>query len=98
MKIWKDQWIDSPLSNKIQSLVSCLLANANVFDLIDKQHKRWNTSLIQQILSPNEVKPITVILISYVERLDKLFWFRSKDGHFTVRSAYHFQHSLSLSS
>lgn len=94
VNIWKDKSIESTLSNQIQSPISHLHLNST--DLMDKQNHCWSTALIQEIFSPNEVQAILAIPISPIERPDKLVWFHSNDGHFTVRSAYHLQHAISL--
>lgn len=86
------------MSNKIQSPICYLNEDAIASKLIDKHNQCWNTALIQEIFSPNEVKAITVIPISIVEKSDKLVWFLSKYGHFTIQSAYYIQHFISLSS
>lgn len=64
VKIWKDQWISSPLSNKIQSPIKLSNTDANVPELIDKANHCWKTDLIHHLFSPIEVKVITAIPIS----------------------------------
>lgn len=65
---------------------------------MDKHNHYWNTALLQEMFSPNEVQAILAMPINSVERPDKLVWFHSNDVHFTVRSAYHLQHAMSLNS
>lgn len=71
---------------------------ANVAELIDKTNHCWKADLIQQLFSPNEVKVITAIPISIVEKADKQVWFHTRNRQFTFRNSYHFQHSISLTS
>lgn len=71
---------------------------AFVHKLIDDQNHCWKLNLLQQIFFPAEIHAITTIPISSVAREDKLVQSPTKNGLFSVRSAYHLQHSLSLNS
>lgn len=54
--------------------------------------------MLQQIFSPTKIHAIIAIPVSNDAREDKLVWSPTKNGLFSVHSAYHLQHALSLSS
>jgi hypothetical protein len=60
-----------------------------VSSLIDKNLKQWNNALITSIFLLEEVSAITNISLSLFLPRDRLIWRCTKNGDFTVRSAYH---------
>lgn len=81
-KSWKDKWIHGPLSKNIQSPISRLNEDAPVAILIDVANHWWKRDLINQILSPDEVKAITAIPLSIIGREYKQVWFPAKKWSF----------------
>lgn len=69
--IWKDKWIQSPMSNSSQSPISQLDVDARVTGHIDDTNHYWKRDLITQTFSLDEVKVITAIPISIIGREDK---------------------------
>lgn len=98
VKIWKDKWIQRPTSYCIQSPISLLDENARIVELIDINNHYWKSDLINQIFNPEEVRAIYAIPLSFINRDDKLAWYPTKTGLFSVKNAYHLHHSLILSS
>lgn len=95
-KIWKDKWINSPISNSIQSPNQLLAKNTLVAKLIDHEAHYWKQDLIHQIFSSEEVRAINAILLSIIDKEDLLVWSPVKNGLFLVKSVYHFHHFTSI--
>jgi ribosomal protein L37AE/L43A len=66
-----------------------LLENSLVSALIDWDTKKWNRSLIEQYFLEEEREIILNIPLSPLLPKDKLIWRCTKNGDFSVRSAYH---------
>ncbi|XP_042954620.1 uncharacterized protein LOC122291035 [Carya illinoinensis] len=89
IKIWKDKWLPSPSTFKVQSPVRILNAEATVAELINPDTRQWNLNLIHAIFSEPEAKVISKMTISQCGSQDVQTWRCSENGKFTVRSAYH---------
>lgn len=74
--------------SRIQSPVSILPSNARVSALIDHSNGGWNVSLINSVFSQQEADSICSIPLSPFSPPDRMIWAASKQGSFTVRSAY----------
>lgn len=98
VKIWKDKWLQRSTSYYIQSPISQLHEEARVADLVDHTNHSWKSDLINQLFIPDDVKVISTIPLSIIDRDDKLVWFIAKNGLFSIKSAYHFYHSMFISS
>ncbi|KAJ4982235.1 hypothetical protein NE237_033072 [Protea cynaroides] len=60
-----------------------------VSDLIDSSNKQWNQYLLKSIFSPMEVSVVLNIQLSLYPKEDKIIWGGTKNGIFSVHSAYH---------
>lgn len=89
VKIWGDRWIPSPWSYAIQTPNRNFNKEANVCSLIDEATNWWNFPLIQELFSREESAIICNIPICPQRQQDKLVWVGTKNGVFTIRSAYH---------
>ncbi|XP_042964722.1 uncharacterized protein LOC122298944 [Carya illinoinensis] len=89
VRIWKDKWIPRPTSYKVQSTVRVLDESSKVSCLIDQHRVEWNKALLQDVFDPEEIEVISRIPISITNANDKLTWRCTKDGSFSVKSAYH---------
>jgi ribonuclease HI len=89
VKVWTDRWLPTPGSHKVQSPVHILLADASVSALLDLETNWWKTDLIFNIFSVDEAKAICSMPVCPRTRQDKLVWMGTKQGNFTVSSAYH---------
>lgn len=90
IKIWKDRWIPSPTTFAIQSLIVILDSEARVSMLIDEETKWWNQVLVRTIFRRKEADLICSLANCPRLQSDWLVWARSKNGDFSIRSAYHF--------
>jgi len=58
-------------------------------ELIDYRHGVWKREIISEIFVPKEAQVIENIPPSPCLPPDRLIWKETKDGQFSVRSAYH---------
>jgi hypothetical protein len=89
IKILGDKWLPSPTSHTIQSPVHILNSEAKVWELIDQDTNWWNISLIKEIFMEEEVEMICGLAICPGTQQDRAVSAGSKNGLFSVRSAYH---------
>jgi hypothetical protein len=54
IRIWKDRWLNSPTTYRVQSPPKLLADNATVNHLIDANTKWWDMTLLEQIFSREE--------------------------------------------
>ena len=62
--------------------------DARVVELIHGSPPAWNTNKIQQMFLPYDANAILKIPLSARTQDDKLFWFETRDGKYSVRSGY----------
>ena len=86
--IWKDKWVPSPLTYKVESPVSSLLEDSRVATLINEVDGTWKNELVQQVFLPHEADLICSIVLSANLTVDKQVWALMHNGIFSVRSAY----------
>lgn len=88
INIWKDPWIP-----KMPHFLAPLpyprdLSRQRVRDLMDEDGTRWDSSALAATFPPHIVNSIMAIPISSSNQSDCIRWMFSKDGQFTVKSAY----------
>lgn len=59
IKIWKDQWLLTPSTYKVQSPMSTLTDDATMKTLMVEGPGQWNQDLLNQIFNPSEVQAIS---------------------------------------
>lgn len=89
VNIWHKRWLPSPSSYKVQYQVREGCEGWRVSNLIDQSRGVWNISLLRDLFVPEEVDVISRIPLSMSNAPNRLIWRSSKDGKFTVTSAYH---------
>ncbi|KAF5449709.1 hypothetical protein F2P56_030126 [Juglans regia] len=89
VSLWRDKWIPQPTTFKVQTPLDQRHAHWKVSNLIDEHSKTWNLSVLRSICTEEDISNICKIPISWCGNPDKLIWRCSKDGMFTVKSAYH---------
>jgi hypothetical protein len=78
----------------VQSPIRILEQEARVGELIDVEKKWWNIPLIEDIFMKEEVEVICNMPICLGGRPDRMVWAGTKNGAFTMRSAYHLAQSM----
>jgi hypothetical protein len=87
--IWNEQWLPTPTYFLVQSPPRVISADSAVSTLIDSDLRGWNTRLINAIFSLEEAKVIAAIPLSPTLLSDRIVWRGTKNGVFSVQSAYH---------
>ena len=85
-RIWEDAWLLEGKEGKVESPKPPGCKVTKVSELIS--NFRWKSTLIFRIFSSQEAGNILKIPISLTSRPDCYFWSHSKNGQYTVRSAY----------
>ncbi|KAF5447221.1 hypothetical protein F2P56_032789 [Juglans regia] len=93
-KIWNCRWLPRPSSYMVQTPIQVLNAEARVVELINEETKQWNRGLVVFVLGNEAAEVVHKIPISVTRARDRLIWMGTKDGQFTVKSAYHKQKEL----
>lgn len=88
IRIWKDQWLPTQTTFKVQSSIRNLSPIACV-ELLNTEGTKWITSLVMKTFWKEEVEVILSIPISQREGGDKFIWGHDKKETFIVNSAYH---------
>jgi hypothetical protein len=91
IRIWGDRWIPNPTTYMIQSPRRVLGRQARVSELIDQDTRQWKGNLVSEIFLEEEAKVTKSLPISSITTKDKLIWRCTKNGIFSVRSAYHLE-------
>ena len=89
IQIWKDRWLPRPTTLKIVSHSDRLLEDTIVDYLIDNNRRTWKQDILQELFWPDEIELIKSIPIGDTHNKDKFMWHFTKNGFFSVRSAYH---------
>jgi hypothetical protein len=85
--IWRDAWIPHGANRKIITHRRGHLLS-KVSDLIDPVTNCWDEDLVRQTLWPIDAQRVLAIPISMHNMSDFIAWSYTKNGLFTVRSAY----------
>jgi hypothetical protein len=80
IQIWRDKWLPTPTTYKIQSVPIPQLEDSWVAMLINKDTKMWDLSLLHELFQPKEVKVIANMPISPFLPPDLLIWQGTKNS------------------
>jgi hypothetical protein len=89
IKIWEDPWIPRPRAHPASSLVTILDNHSTISELLDVNTNWWNTNLVQEIFNQEEPRLICSLSACPRNGSDLLAWEHTKNGAFTIKSAYH---------
>ena len=88
VRIHHANWI--PRSNSMKPLGQVYMPGVTrVTHLLSHDGKSWNMGRLQAMFTPDDVHDIQQIAVGGPGRSDYLAWNYTKDGCFTVKSAYH---------
>jgi len=91
IRVWKDRWLSSYHSNKVQAPINLLHKDATVSELINPEINWWNIPVVEHIFPQEVADQICGMAISPRTNQDKLIWAATSTGVFSVSSAYHLQ-------
>jgi hypothetical protein len=96
--IWRDPWLPTKGSFMVRSDPQGSHPVESVSDLILADSQRWNVELIKEVFSEWEANVIVSIPLPPRQRVDHLFWDDTKNGLFSVKSAYylHLRHRAAV--
>jgi hypothetical protein len=89
VRVWGEKWVPIPSSFSIKTPKPAHLENMTVSNLINMNTHQCDKSLISSIFLPKDAAAILSIPLSPFLPQDQLLWRCTKNGMFTVRSAYH---------
>ncbi|KAL0284767.1 UNVERIFIED_CONTAM: putative mitochondrial protein [Sesamum calycinum] len=89
VNIWEDPWIPRTPSFRVITPQPLNILASQVSELIDADLRVWNESLVNSLFSPEDRDLILQIPLRLVGSTDLLVWHYSRNGLFSVRSAYH---------
>ncbi|KAK6130463.1 hypothetical protein DH2020_035801 [Rehmannia glutinosa] len=88
-RVWGDRWIPKAPYYLRSPAPSSHPQTMKVCDLIDTENNRWKVDLITHLFQENEANLILSIPLHNSDRIDTWYWAHSKNGKFSVKSAYH---------
>jgi hypothetical protein len=88
-KIWRDCWLPTPHTFKVQICPLSMDSNSLVASLFDQLTRNWNSDLLQEVFQCEEALVISNIPLSPLQPPDWLIWRGTTNGVFTVHNAYY---------
>lgn len=88
IKIWRDKWIPTPCSYRIQSPNKLLSTSIIVKELLVENGTTWNDNLNSEIFCEYEMSNILSIPLGKTNQEDKRIWALTENRVFTVKSIY----------
>ncbi|KAL0390869.1 UNVERIFIED_CONTAM: putative mitochondrial protein [Sesamum calycinum] len=96
VNIWTDPWLPRTPSFRIITPRPSHIHAVWVHELFSEDLHDWNVELIRAMFWPEDRDLILQLPLSLVGSVDLLVWHYSKNGLFSVRSAYHLALSMSV--
>ncbi|KAK4387857.1 hypothetical protein Sango_2392300 [Sesamum angolense] len=93
-RVWSDPWLPRPRSFKPITPAPASMEYMRVSDFMDPHSHEWDVTKIRQFLRPIDSDLILGIPLSQTSEQDVLIWHYSRNGVFSVCSAYHLACSL----
>ena len=88
LDIWNDKWLPQPSAFKLTVNPLGVPYGAKVSLLINPHTWAWQTDMVRQYFSPNDVVSILGIPLSIRLHRDRMIWAYTSKGTFSVKSAY----------
>nr|POE91095.1 amino acid permease 1 [Quercus suber] len=87
-RLFHDNWIPGQFPTKAVPSRLEAISDAKVSSMIDLNSREWNMELLENCVAPFFIQKILAIPICRTNQDDVLFWPRSKDGSYTVKTGY----------
>lgn len=95
IRVWGDAWLSAEDGDfKISTPMSPMFENMFVRDLFITGTNNWDVDLIDTIFNARDKMAILKTTPSPQGHLDRLLWNYSRDGNYTVKSAYKFAYGM----
>ena len=88
IKVWHDAWLPSPSTFKVVSPIRVIDKDATVDSLIDNDLMVWDVVKLRLGFLPRDMEIIQQIPLSRRRPKDRQIWMATRNGIFTVKSAY----------
>ena len=88
VEIWRDRWIPTPDNFQVVTPQGPNGELRKVAQLIDEDTGMWKVDQVREVFFPHEADAILGMPLSSRMPEDSLIWAWSKNGDFSVRSAY----------
>ncbi|XP_074298496.1 uncharacterized protein LOC141629381 [Silene latifolia] len=88
-KVWLDPWIPNTQSRRVLSPRHDNDASMKVADLMTNDRTSWDDELLRGMFLPFEQDRIKAIRICDAQAVDDWCWDHTKDGQYSVKTAYH---------
>lgn len=89
ISIVDDRWVGGEKLESTTSILPEEWRGRRVSELIEKETGQWNRDLIEELFQPNEAMKILAMPRPLSQREDQRVWRFTKQGWFSVKSAYH---------
>lgn len=89
ISVFGDRWVPRPSSFKPIANPLGFDANLRVSDLIDWGDGGWDEDCVREVLLPIDSELVLKMRLCDPTTKDTLLWHYTKDGEFSVKSAYH---------
>lgn len=87
-RVCRDEWIPTVRNPLVGSQLSVGLPEFRVADLFDQQHRMWRDPLLAVLFQKETSWAIRSIYFSLQDMDDELVWEGTRNGIFSVKSAY----------
>jgi hypothetical protein len=87
IRIWGDRWIPHTQTHMVQSSICLLNRESTVNELINQDTNWWNMPLV--VFLKHVAEQICSVAISPRSQMDRIIWAGTKNGYFSVKSAYY---------
>jgi len=88
VRLFHDNWIPGQFPTKAVPNRLEAISEAKVSSMIDPDSREWNVESLENCVAPFLIQKILAIPICRTNQDDILFWPRSKDGSYTVKTGY----------
>jgi hypothetical protein len=89
INIWKHPWLRNDEYTHVTTTMMAGREEMRVAELVNESTGTWNIELIQQMFNQRDVVEITRLTLNLLTQEDAPIWRYSKNGNYTVRSAYY---------